>query len=204
MRRFLIAGWLLMPVGAWAYHEGPGQEGLQLDGVDAELVRAERAVAAEKWADAVKHYEAAFKELPDLDTPARVRAAKRIELSKAKARLEASQLIDARTELMEIVAELEAAVGTENEANDLLAEAKEAFANAQYYYTWLMRLEGYPRSEWEPELEVSRQNFRLLAEQADDRGDGPASAKHSEDLEAAIKLGQLDLEELQGLPLPSQ
>ena len=33
---FMIAGWLLLPVGAWAYHEGPGQDGVQLDLVDAE------------------------------------------------------------------------------------------------------------------------------------------------------------------------
>ncbi len=204
MRRFLIAGWLLMPVGAWAYHEGPGQEGLQLDGVDAELQLAKESVADKDWAAAVKHYEAAFKELPELDTPQRVRAARRIQLSAAKAKLEASQLIEARKELHELVGTLEAATGTENEAKDLLAEAKAAHANAQYYYTWLMRLEGYPRSDWEPEIEVSRQAFRLLAEEADKRGDGALANQHMEDLESAIKLARMDLEELQGLPLPSQ
>ena len=46
MRRFMIAGWLLLPVGAWAYHEGPGQDGVQLDLVDAELSAAREAAEA--------------------------------------------------------------------------------------------------------------------------------------------------------------
>lgn len=86
----------------------------------------------------------------------------------------------------------------------MLDEAREGLANAQYYYTWLMRLEGYPREEWEPEVEVARQSYRLLAERASTRGDEAAARTHMEDLESSIKLARLDLEELQGLPLPSQ
>ena len=49
----------------------------------------------------------------------------------------------------------------------LLADARGALANAQYYTTWLMRLEGLPREEWQPEIEASRQNYKLLAERAE-------------------------------------
>src|SRR6266545_4833947 len=55
-------------------------------------------------------------------------------------------------------------------------------ANAQYYMTWLMRLEGYAREDWEPEIEAARQNFSLLAEQAEAKGDAAAAKKHEEDL----------------------
>ena len=62
-----------------------------------------------------------------------------------------------------------------------LAEAREAYANAQYYWTWLMRVEGYTREEWEPEVEVARQTYRLLAERADDRGDSASAKTHMEE-----------------------
>lgn len=201
MRRLMIAGWLLLPVGAWAYHEGPGQDGVLLDQVDAELAAARAATEAEDWALAVEHYEAALKGLPGLDTPALERSARRIRLSAAKAKLAASDLIAARSELSGLVEEL---TPLESSEGAMLDEAREGLANAQYYYTWLMRLEGYPREEWEPEVEVARQSYRLLAERASTRGDEAAARTHMEDLESSIKLARLDLEELQGLPLPSQ
>lgn len=213
MRKFFIAAWLLLPVGAWAYHEGPGQEKLQLDAVDVELEKAKEAaaeaaaaepkskVAKKAYLEAAKLYEAALKELPALDTPELKQSAQRIKLSAAKAKLEGGKLIEARKELTALVDEFESA----EDANESLeAEAREGLANAQYYYTWLMRLEGASREAWEPEIEIARQNFRLLAEDADKRGEGTMATAHMEDLESAIKLARLDLEELQGLPLPSQ
>ena len=174
---------------------------MQLDRVDAELAQARAAADEGDWAQAVVHYEAALKELPALETNALTHSSQRIKLSAAKAKLEASDLIAARRELADLVTDLGA---DENADSLLLDEARAAYANSQYYYTWLMRLEGYPRDEWEPEVEVARQTFRLLAERADERGDETGAKTHMEDLESAIKLARMDLEELQGLPLPSQ
>ncbi len=83
-------------------------------------------------------------------------------------------------------------------------EARETLANAQYYMTWLMRLEGLSADEWEPEIESSRQTYRLLAEQAEAAGDKDSARKHREDLESAIRLARLDVGELQGLDIPKQ
>lgn len=201
MRTLLIAAWLLVPVGVWAYHEGPGQEGMQLDRVDALLADARAAADEGDWAAAAEHYEAALKELPNAEDDSLVSTARRIRLSAAKAKLTSSQLVESRKELIALMDEL-----SEDESANakLLDETREAYANAQYYWTWLMRLEGYPRSEWEPEVELARQNYRLLAERAETRGDESAAKTHMEDLESTIKLARLDLEELQGLPLPSQ
>src|SRR5262245_36312584 len=74
-------------------------------------------------------------------------------------------------------------------------------SRSQFYTTWLMRLEGRDRKEWEPEIEAARQNWRLLAEQA---GDEKEAATHRSDLESAIKLSRLEIEDLQGLPLPGE
>jgi hypothetical protein len=67
-----------------------------------------------------------------------------------------------------------------------------------------MRLEGEPREVWEPEIEASRQTYRLLAEQALAADDTAAAEGNQEDLEAAIRLARMDLSELQALALPSQ
>jgi hypothetical protein len=86
----------------------------------------------------------------------------------------------------------------------MLAEARESLANAKYYLTWLMRLEGQPREVWEPEIESSRQTYRLLAEIAQKSQDADSLKRHQEDLESAIRLARMELSDLQGLPLPTQ
>ena len=70
--------------------------------------------------------------------------------------------------------------------------------------TWLLRLEGKPREEWEPQIEAARQGYRLLAEDAERRGDQVLGRRSKEDLESAIRLERLQIQDLQGLPLPSQ
>ena len=206
MRKLLIGLWLLLPAAAWAYHEGPGQERMALDATDAELDLAKAAAAKGDWPGAIKHFELAAKELPSLDTPELVASARRIRLSAAKAKLSASQLPAARREIKDLVSELSEDDSIKDDPTQvaLLDEARAAHANAQYYWTWLMRLEGAARTEWEPEVEVARQTYRLLAEEADARGNSKQALSLMEDLEATVKLARLDLEELQGLPLPSQ
>ena len=64
-----------------------------------------------------------------------------------------------------------------------------------------MRLEGLTREQWEPEIEAARQNWRLLAETA---VTAEEKSQHQKDLEAAIRLARLEIEDLQGLPLPGE
>ena len=67
-----------------------------------------------------------------------------------------------------------------------------------------MRLEGLPRSEWEPEIDAARQTYKMLASQSVAAGNEQFAKRHQEDLESVIKLARTDLSDLQGLPLPSQ
>ena len=197
MRKVLLLVWLMLPVLVGAYHYGPGQRRMQLDDVARVIVEAERHAAAERWDEAVAKYEEALNLLPG----DQVAAARRIRLERAKAQMFVKQLPAAHESLKGLVAEL-----SEDATADpkLLAEARAALANSQYYMTWLMRLEGQPKEKWEPEIEASRQTYRLLAEQAESQGDSSAAKRHSEDLEAAIRLERMALTDLQGLPLPSQ
>jgi hypothetical protein len=197
MRILLLTGWLLLPVVAAAWHYGPGQERVQLDRVASVLAQADQAAADGQWAQADELYDQALRQMP-LD---RVADARRVRLERDKAQMLAKKLPVAHGDLKALVAEMEADPAADP---GVLAESRAALANAQYYTTWLMRLEGYQREDWEPEIEAARQNFRLLAEQAEARGDSERTKKWEEDLESAIRLARMDLAELQGLPLPSQ
>ncbi len=197
MRTVLLVGWLMVPVAVAAWHYGPGQDLLRRDDAAKALAAAGQHVAAEEWAEAVEQYDEALRLLPGGHT----RQRQRIRLEKAKAQMLASQLPRAHDDLKDLVEELQ---GEDRADAGLLAEARSALANSQYYMTWLMRLEGQPRDVWEPEVEAARQAYRLMAEQAESRGDGEAARKCREDLESTIRLARMDLSDLQALPLPSQ
>lgn len=198
MRNILLVTWLALPIGAWAYHEGPGQDRMALESVDAVLVGAHQAADAGDWKAAVKQYDAALKAMPKNVDAVDPRTAQRIQIELNKARMLASDLPTAREELDTLVEQMDADKATDPQ---LLAEARQALARAQFYSTWLMRLEGLDRAEWEPEIEAARQNYRLLAEQA---GDEATKQKRQGDVEAAIRLARMEIEDLQGLPLPSE
>lgn len=197
MRNILIILWLLVPVAVAAYHFGPGQEKVTLDEAGLAMKRASRAVDESDPFEALEHFDEAIEKLPDTER----NAIRRLTLEKAKVQMQAKQLPQANEVMKGMLDEL----ATEDGADpQLLADTREAYANSQYYMTWLMRLEGLPRDVWEPEIEVSRQNYRLLAENAVAKGQPEVAKKYQESLEASIRLARLDLTELQGLPLPSQ
>jgi hypothetical protein len=197
MRKGLLAVWVLLPVGAWAYHEGPGQDALALDDAAALLEKAHAAALEGDWAVAVESYGEALASLP-AERQAELR---RIRLERAKAQMLAHQLPAAHADLAALVSELQ---GDRNADVGVLAAARDALAQAQYYMTWLMRLEGRPREDWEPEIDGARQLYALLAEQAEAAGDEQAAARARADLESAVRLARMELKDLQGLPIPSQ
>jgi hypothetical protein len=198
MRNILLVTWLLLPVGAWAFHEGPGQDLKALETADGVLLQAHRAATEGNWKEAVRQYEEALKQLPKDPDAIDKRVGQRLQIELNKARMQASGLPVARDELETLVEQMAEDKDTDPK---LLAEARQALARSQFYSTWLMRLEGLDRKIWEPEIEAARQNWRLLAEQAGSKED---AARHQSDLEAAIRLERLEIEDLQGLPLPSE
>jgi hypothetical protein len=197
MRILVLAVWVLLLPVAFAYHLGPGQTRKTLDATAAKLAEADRLAAEKDYTAAVDLYDEALKLLP----VERKTDGRKIRLERAKAMMLARKLPEAHADLKYLVDELQ-----DDPAADptLLAEARSVMANSQYYMTWLMRLEGLGRDVWEPEIESARQTYKLLAEQAEQRGDASAAKTHREDLESAIRLARLDLSDLEGLPLPSQ
>jgi hypothetical protein len=215
MKNALLFVWLLIPVAIGAYHYGPGQDRLRSDRAAAAVARAEAAAktarelaategddaALESWAEA----EAAWSEAIGLLPAGHEREARPLRLERAKAQMYVSKLPDARHDLEALVGEIAA---DPTAAPQELNAAREALANAQFYMTWLMRLEGAPREEWEPEIEASRQNYKLIAEDPALAPAGKLDEKVAslarENLESSIRLERMSLSDLQGLPLPSQ
>ncbi len=197
MRTLAILGWLMVPVVFGAYHYGPGQEKLRLDDVARALAEADRLAVGEQWQAAAAGYDKALSMLPE----GRADDARRIRLQRAKAQMLGRQLPEATSSLRELVDQMQDDPSADPKLRD---EARETLANAQYYMTWLMRLEGLSADEWEPEIESSRQTYRLLAEQSEAAGDKESARKHREDLESAIRLARLDVGDLQGLDIPKQ
>ncbi|MBX3415984.1 MAG: hypothetical protein KF851_00150 [Pirellulaceae bacterium] len=213
MKIFLISTWLFIGLAGIIFHLGPGRELEKQDFVRAALSQARTDVQHERWLDAIDRFDQALDSLPK-DQP---NSERHIRLEKAKAQMMAAQLPEARLALEslldEIVADSLQSTSTQGdrsqknnsaELKTLARETRLALASSQYYLTWLMRLEGLGREEWEPEVEAARQNYRLLMEQAELAGDASIIEKRREDLEATIRLARMDLSELQALPLPCQ
>lgn len=195
MRVFLILVWLTVPVLAWAYHLGPGQEQLRLERTQALLQGAQSAAERQSFEAARNLYAKALSELP----VERQSESYPIRLELAKAQMSSSQLPEARVALEQLLTDIEQAPEVDAQ---LEREVRAALANAQYHMTWLMRLEGLAPAEWEPEIDASRQNYRLLAESAESEQDETELETQRQNLESAIWLARLDLPELQGLKIP--
>lgn len=197
MKILILTLWCLIPLGLLAFHYGPGRTGIVLDETAEILATAETHAATENWPDAIAAYELALAKLPK----DRVADARPIRLAIAKARMQSNGLPKAREELVALSSELEADPKADPTLRDnTLAE----LATARFYMTYLMKLEGLPETEWEPEIEAARQERKLLVTRTTDRGDTTAAALHADDLEAAIRLARTDPTDLYGKPIPKE
>jgi tetratricopeptide (TPR) repeat protein len=197
MPKSFILLWLLVPLAAAAYHYGPGQDRIMADEAAGHIAVAKAHLEAEQFAEAVAAFDQAISKMPagqENEIP-------RLRLEKAKAQMQSSGLPQAHKGLVSLLDDLGKDAAT---PPALVAETKSTLANAQYYMTWLLRLEGHAKEIWEPVIESSRQNYLAAAEFALQTGKPSAEMRARENLEAAIKLARIDLTELQGLPLPNQ
>lgn len=194
MKIALLTFWLLLPLGFAAWHFGPGQNHLELDDAQALIKKAEAALEDENYSEAIKNWSDATAKLPSEE----VTLARRLELEIAKAKMLDRKLPEAREELVELMSIIDG----DPEADPALRdETRAALANARYYMTYLMKLEGLPDAMWEPEIEAARQEYKLLAENATD---STLAQNSADDLESAIRLARMDPAELYGLPIPNQ
>ena len=197
MKILILTLWCLVPLGLLAFHYGPGREQMTLDATASTLEQAKAKAGSEDWKAAIAAYEQSLAQLPK----DRVEEARRIRLELAKARMESDELPKAREELAALAEEL--AQDPKAHAG-LRDETLATLATSRFYMTYLMKLEGLPDSEWEPEIEAARQERKLLVQRATESGDEKGAAKHADDLESAIRLARMEPEELYGKAIPKQ
>jgi len=198
MRSALIIAWIVAPLAAGAVHfYGPGQKWKDRDELAGILAKADALSAAKDYIPAIEQYDLALKKAP----PDQKDLIRRLRLAKSHAMTYVGLLPQAHEELESLLEEVSADPKADSK---LVDETRTALASSQHYMTWLLRLEGFPRTEWEPYVEGARQNFKVLAEGAEKRGDAGLAKRMKEDLDSSIRLARLDLSELQALPLPSQ
>ena len=198
VRKALLTAWILLPVAAIAWHFGPGQYHASRDTAGALLRQANAHAQAGGWQGASAAYTQAMHALPKDARSDRHWLA----LAQARARIKAGEMVEGQEQLETLIEDLKGTPGQEA----LAIEARHELASASYYAAWLMRLEGATADEWKPEVERSRQHFRLLAEQAEASSDGakPEANAFKRNLEAAIRLEQMDLSVLEAKPLPKE
>jgi tetratricopeptide (TPR) repeat protein len=190
-RTLLIIVWLLVPVVLLAYHFGPGQSRLSQERAAAAITKARALEQSDQWADAVQAWADALAATPESQSEARFR----LRLAHANARMYVGELPEAMEAMDTLLTDARAAG-----ADAMLErEIRGSLASAHYYAAWLMRLESAPSEEWLVQAENARQHFRLLAEQV---AGTSAAENYEKNLEATIRLEQMDLSELEGLPLP--
>jgi hypothetical protein len=191
MRKTLLAVWLLCPIAVVAWHFGPGEKDLARDRAGDYLRAARAAEAAEQWSRAASLYASARDALPGGDA-----GRDGLDLAQARNRIAAGEMIEGQEQLQKLLSKLE----TDPQPNRTLAnQTAGELAASSYYAAWIMRLEGATPEEWKPEVERARQQFRLLAEQAENTRDAGLFQRN---LEAAIRLEQMDLSTLLAKPLP--
>lgn len=190
-----VALWLVSAVVAMAWHFGPGREVSRRSLALETAAQAKAAADRKDWAEAVKQYVVALAELPAEDRADR----DRLTLEYAAARIQIGELVEAQEQLDSLIADLERNPTPQSE--ELLQSARHEAATASYFAAWLMRLEGATPEEWKVEAEAARRQFHLLAQQSVAESDADAEL-FEKNLEATIKLEQMDLSELMGRPLP--
>ena len=192
MRKIIMfALWLFVPAVLLAYHYGPGQTRLAMDRAAKKIAEARASEAQEDWKAAYQTWGEALAATPPDQTKPRMQ----LRLSQARTRMYTGDLPEAMKDMADLLAEAQ----HEKADANLQREIRGTLGSAQYYAAWLMRLEGATTEEWILPVESARQNFRLLAENTKE---AKSAEDYQKNLEAAIRLERMSLDELQIQPLP--
>jgi hypothetical protein len=191
MRISWLTIWAILPLVLIALHFGPGKSWLRRDDAAQLQQAADRLAEQGQWDGAARQYIAALAALPENSAAAR----RGLEVDLGRALVMSGEILEGQERLAKTLEELEA---SDQDALALAAAARYELGVSSYYAAWIMRLEGGTAEEWLPEAERARQQFRLLAEQAD--AVDPEVSQRS--LEATIRLEQMDLSDLLARPRP--
>jgi hypothetical protein len=163
VKKWLILLWLLVPVGLLSYHFGPGQR--ELAWTEAAAARAD-AVSLEKqgqWQQAVEAYGKAMMAVPTFadDASSAAVARDQLRLAQIRAGFQLGKLNDTLADLRQFIEQVEA---THGPGSALEYDARDLLGRVHYGAMIALRLESAEKPVWMQQWELSRQNFRYLAE----------------------------------------
>jgi hypothetical protein len=163
IKKWLILIWLLVPVGLLSYHFGPGQR--ELAWREAAAFRAEAASHEknEHWEQAVAAYGQAISAIPTFsdDASAATLARDQLRLAQLRAAFQLGKLDDTLIDTRQFVEHVEATHGADSQ---LAFDARDFLGRVHYQAMIALRLESAEKQVWMKHWELSRQNFRFLAE----------------------------------------
>ena len=196
MKRILVLLWLLLPLPVVVLHYGPGQQWLAKDKAHAIVQQAEQAGKKGDWEQAGQLYASAASLLTEAPADLKLR----LDLAQVRARFHNGQAVEAIDSANRLLSQPD----MRTMPAEFQREARELAGRIHYYAGWVMRLEGANRDLWLEQVELARQNIRLLAEQSAREGQAEYARQQQENLESAVQLQRLSMTELMARPLPEE
>jgi hypothetical protein len=169
MKKWLVLAWLLTPVGLLSYHFGPGQDALAFRQAQEHLATARQLETAGNYEDAIEAYAETLLTLPDTDEPSDdlTIAREQLRLAQIRGRFQLGRLAETIESVNVLIADVEREHGRRS---PLAYDVRDFLGRVHFQAMVALRLESAEQDVWRRHWELSRQNFRYLAEHtADDR-----------------------------------
>jgi hypothetical protein len=186
IKKWFVLVWLLVPVGLLSYHFGPGQR--ELAWREAAALRAEAAghEKEQHWEQAIAAYGKAMNAVPAVgdNASAATLARDQLRLAQIRAAFQLGKLDTTLTDTRQFVEQVEATHGPESH---LAYDARDFLGRVHYQAMIALRLESAEKQVWMKHWELSRQNFRFLAEHSG----GKRNELDRQNLEVVIKSANL-------------
>ncbi|QDU92853.1 hypothetical protein [Lignipirellula cremea] len=179
MKRWLLLLWLLVPVALLSYHFGPGQAALAYRQSQQNFQLAQELEETGHFDEAIDQYGEALSSLPATTEPAAV-ARDQIRLAQVRVRFQQGRLAETLSSLGVLVEEIEQTHGADSA---LAYETRDFLGRVHYQAMAALRLESAEKEVWLRHWELSRQNYRYLAEHTP----GGRNDRDRRNLEVVIK-----------------
>lgn len=190
-KKWLVLLWLLIPVGLLSYHYGPGQKALAWREAQSHFEKARGLEKNAHWEQAIDEYQQAMSTLPiDIHQNEKTLLARdQLRYAQIRARFQLGHLSESIDELRMLADEVQKRHGADS---PLFYDIRDLLGRVHFQAMIALRLESAEEDVWKRQWELSRQNFRYLAE----RTPLHRNTLDRKNLEVVIKSADLPVEVL--------
>ena len=168
MKKWLVLIWLLIPVGLLSYHFGPGQDVFAFRLAQEHLSSARQLEKSGHLEEAIDEYGESLAALPIAEQPSAdvLVARDQLRLAQIRGRFQLGRLAETIENLHLLIGEVEREHGPHS---PLAYDVRDYLGRVHYQAMVALRLESAEEDVWRRHWELSRQNFRFLAEHSTGR-----------------------------------